>query len=92
MAMFWACAASGSERRQPASSDVRAAREVFFMSVGLSGGMRVEAEAGGSRAAASGARWGSGVVRRAGVDGQGVDAARHQSVQGIIYEAMPRHP
>jgi len=27
-------------------------------------------------------------LRNAGVDRQGVDAARHQGVQGIIYEAM----
>jgi hypothetical protein len=27
-------------------------------------------------------------LRSAGVDRQGVDAARHQGVQGIIYEAM----
>jgi len=31
-------------------------------------------------------------LRSAGVDRQGVDAARHQRVQGIIYEAMPGHP
>ena len=29
-------------------------------------------------------------LRSAGVDRQGVDAARHQGVQGIIYEAMAR--
>jgi len=31
-------------------------------------------------------------LRNAGVDRQGVDAARHQGVQGIIYEAMAGDP
>ena len=31
-------------------------------------------------------------LRSAGVDRQGVDAARHQGVQGIIYEAMAVDP
>ena len=34
----------------------------------------------------------SGVARRAGVDGQGVDALGDQVAQGIINDAMPRHP
>ncbi len=34
-------------------------------------------------------QWMSGFVRDAGVDGEGVNPARHQGVQGIIYEAMP---
>ncbi len=31
-------------------------------------------------------------LRSAGVDRQGMDAARHQGAQGIIYEAMSAHP
>ena len=40
----------------------------------------------------SAARARSARLRSAGVDRQGVDAARHQGLQGIIYEAMPGDP
>ena len=70
----------------------RAARRCFFMRRGpfRADGVRVPADA--SAGTSSAARRGdSGLVGRAGVDGEGVDAPRDQRVQGIIHEAMSRH-
>ena len=91
MAMFCACAASGSEQRDGQRQQRRAtARDSFSWADAFHDGM------GGGESAARmrGAMAGSSVrlARGAGVDGQRVDALRHQRREGIIYEAMPRHP
>jgi hypothetical protein len=53
--------------------------------------MSVGARRAGSRAGRAWKEGCSGVARCAGVDGEGVDAAWNQRLQGIIYEAMTGH-
>src|SRR5664279_2965105 len=86
-AMFWAWASGATT----AASTMLAAKMLFFMNVpfgrgGSCGSKGAEAPARLARARCSARR------RGAGVDGDGVDAAGHQGVQGIIYEAVAGHP
>ena len=81
------CQGGGGERR------ALAAKNVFFMVNVPFGRDGVDGKRGPARwrwrRRRARAQRGCGV---AGVDRQGVDAARHQVCQGIIYEAMPGDP
>src|SRR3982751_2047992 len=85
------CAWTAMDARPAAASTMLAARTLCFMVERAFQAYRGVERGQGSLQLPGGAVRSSG-LRSAGVDRQGVDAARHQGAQGIIYEPMAGDP